>query len=548
MGDSRSAEQIAQENAELVRGQNHVLELIAHNTPLSETLDALVRVIEKLSPDMLGSILLLDPDGLRVRHGAAPSLPETYNRAIDGEPIGPKAGSCGTAAFRREPVIVEDIATDPLWENYRDFALRHGLRACWSTPIFEENVSEQRPVLGTFALYYHSPRLPSLRHRELIEMATQTAAIAIAKTRAEEELKRREAQLVEAQRIAHIGSYEWDILSDKVYRSRELCHIFGLSPDEFEPTFEGYLKRVHPEDRASTKEIIEQAFREGKSFDHEERIVRPDGSVRILRSQGEFVSGKQGVPVKLVGICQDITDRKRTEQQLQAANTALAQELRERAKTERELHALSAQLSNAQEEERARLARELHDDINQQIAALSIKASSLRAGIPPEFTDARAQISHIQEKLIVLTESIRRISHQLHPAILQFSGLDVALRTYCSEFAALAGITVAFHSEGSFEDVPEQIALSVYRIAQEALGNVVKHAQTNHADVALTRSLHALNLTVSDSGIGLDLNGAGVSQGLGLISIKERTRLVNGTLEIQSKPNQGTALSVTLPC
>jgi GAF domain-containing protein len=147
------------------------LELIAQNAPLPQTLDLLVRVIEALSPDMLGSILLLDPDGIHVRHGAAPNLPEAYVRAIDGEPIGPAAGSCGTAAYRREPVIVEDIATDPLWENYREFALSHGLRACWSTPICEESGPDEQHVLGTFALYFRSPRRPNARHRELIEMA-----------------------------------------------------------------------------------------------------------------------------------------------------------------------------------------------------------------------------------------------------------------------------------------------------------------------------------------------------------------------------------------
>ncbi len=156
----RIAEQSARENAELLQGQNRVLELISKNTPLQETLDALVRVLEALSPDMLGSVLLLDPDGLHLRHGAAPSLPEAYNRAIDGEPIGPTAGSCGSAAFRGEPVIVEDIATDPLWEHYRDFALQYGLRACWSTPIFEERERQQKPVLGTFALYFRSPGFP----------------------------------------------------------------------------------------------------------------------------------------------------------------------------------------------------------------------------------------------------------------------------------------------------------------------------------------------------------------------------------------------------
>ncbi len=134
--------------------------------------------------------------------------------------------------------------------------------------------------------------------------------------RAEEEIERREAQLAEAQRIAQLGSYEWDIRNDKVYRSEELCRIFGVRPEQFKATFEGYLERVHPEDRSFTRENIERAFRERKSFDFEDRIVRPDGAVRLLRSQGRWIFDEEQEPVRLVGICQDITEPKQAENQL----------------------------------------------------------------------------------------------------------------------------------------------------------------------------------------------------------------------------------------
>ncbi len=134
--------------------------------------------------------------------------------------------------------------------------------------------------------------------------------------RAAEEIERREVQLAEAQGIAHLGSYEWNIREDKVYRSEELCRIFGVRPEQFAPTFEGYLERVHPEDRNNTRETIERAFRERKSFDFEERIVRPDGAIRLLRSQGRWIFDGEHAPVKLVGICQDITERKQAELQL----------------------------------------------------------------------------------------------------------------------------------------------------------------------------------------------------------------------------------------
>jgi PAS domain S-box-containing protein len=359
-------------SAELLAGQNRVLELIAQGAPLPQVLDLLLGLIQEHHPGMLCSILLLDPDGIHVRHGAARGLPEAFIRAVDGEPIGPKAGSCGTAAFRGEQVVVEDIATDPLWEDYRDLALPHGLRACWSTPIFDA----QRRVLGTFAMYFRIPGRPDARDLRLIDICTHVAAIAITRHQRAEALRSSEAQLVEAQQIAHLGSYEWDVRTNTVRRSEELCRIFGMLPHEFEPTFEGYLARVHPEDRSTTRAIIEQAFANRQSFDFEERIVRPDGNVRLLHSQGHWTLDDDG-PVKLVGICQDITERKQVEQQLRTTNSALAGELQERTRAEQEIQALTARLISAQEEERTRLARELHDDVCQQIAILSIAAINL---------------------------------------------------------------------------------------------------------------------------------------------------------------------------
>ncbi|MGN5380716.1 GAF domain-containing protein [Streptomyces lasalocidi] len=131
-----AVETTAYHDAHLLASEQRVLlEQIARDAPLAEILDGMVTAIEEFSPDMIVSVLLVDPDGQHLRHGTAPHLPAFYNEAIDGTPIADGAGSCGTAAFRREPVIVTDIATDPLWKDYRDLALRAGVAACWSTPI-----------------------------------------------------------------------------------------------------------------------------------------------------------------------------------------------------------------------------------------------------------------------------------------------------------------------------------------------------------------------------------------------------------------------------
>ncbi len=165
----------AQEDDRFRAEQERIKEMIAADAPLSEILSNLVLMIEAQSPEMLCSILLLSDDGNHVRHAVAPSLPENYVKVIDGSPIGPKHGSCGTAMYRGKPVIVSDISTDPLWEEYRNFAWAIGVAACWSTPI----MSSKGKVLGSFAMYYREPRTPTGEERHLTDVATKLAALAI---------------------------------------------------------------------------------------------------------------------------------------------------------------------------------------------------------------------------------------------------------------------------------------------------------------------------------------------------------------------------------
>jgi GAF domain-containing protein len=164
-----------------------VLELAISDSPLEATLGELLGIVESTSKTgVLGSILLLDQDGIHLRHGAAPSLPDSYNEAIDGAEIGPCVGSCGTAAFTAEPVFVSDIANDPLWVDFKEVADAHGLRACWSTPI----MTSGRKVLGTFAMYHREPREPTVRDLALVDLVTQTAALVIDRDRANTALRR----------------------------------------------------------------------------------------------------------------------------------------------------------------------------------------------------------------------------------------------------------------------------------------------------------------------------------------------------------------------
>ncbi len=183
-------------------GQGRILQMIAANKPLSDILDNLVKLIERESDGMLCSILLLSDDGNHIRHGAAPSLPPDYVKAIDGAAIGPKHGSCGTAMWRGEPVVVVDIMKDPLWEDFRSLAAAANLRACWSTPI----LSGRGKVLGSFAMYYREPRTPSGDESRFTDVATRIAGLAIEREAAREALARTQNELAQAETLGEAAS------------------------------------------------------------------------------------------------------------------------------------------------------------------------------------------------------------------------------------------------------------------------------------------------------------------------------------------------------
>src|SRR5882757_928794 len=292
----------------LLAAEKRILEMVAKGDSLTEILDSLCRLVEEPAKGVLASILLLDGD--RLRHGGAPGLPKAYTDAINGSVIGPSAGSCGTAAYRGEPVIVEDIATDPLWADYRDLALPHSLRACWSTPVF----SSQGKVIATFAMYYREARRPTQRDQEIIDQITHLTGVAIQKKLAEEKLQRSEAYLAEAEKLTHTGSWAWDPRTQKVlYCSEEMFRIFGLDPRESLPTHNNFRQRIHPEDRDWVAKKFEKSLRERVDTFDEYRVPMPDGTVRHINSSGHPVLDEDGELIEFVGTAVDVTERKLAE-------------------------------------------------------------------------------------------------------------------------------------------------------------------------------------------------------------------------------------------
>ncbi|WP_445250432.1 PAS domain S-box protein [Microcoleus sp. OTE_8_concoct_300] len=313
-------------------GQKQILEMIAKGAPLGDTLNTLVEIMEQQSRDVIGSILLLAPDGEHLLHGAAPSLPDSYNAAIHGRAIGPDAGSCGTAAFTREQVIVTDIASDPLWENYRDLALSFGLRACLSIPIF----SSQGQVLGTFGMYYSQPCHPPIVDMQLIEAAMNLAGIAIERNQAEESLqqlnqelenrvKDRTAQLMQTEERWQLalkgnndGIWDWNLQTGELFLSDRFKEITGY--DEHSPIldyFEELNKGTHPDDLALVMQALQDHL--NKKTPHyiiEYRCWCYNSAYKWILSRGQALWDASGKAVRMVGSITDITEPKQAEEAL----------------------------------------------------------------------------------------------------------------------------------------------------------------------------------------------------------------------------------------
>jgi PAS domain S-box-containing protein len=290
-----------------------ILSMIIGRDPLARTLEALCTEVERPEPGLLCSVLLLDADGETLRTGAGPSLSPEYSRAVDGFKAGPCAGSCGTAIYRKQMVVVSDIETDPLWAPWRELARAHRLRACWSNPI----ASQDGTLLGTFAIYYREPRVPTAQQLQLIAHATHLAALAIERDRDKSQLRAAEDRfrtLVE--RLPAI-TYVAELGADGPwhYVSPQIQTILGYSPEEWLSDPWSWMNHIHQEDREIAYAAEKQFMENRQSFQAEYRMIAHDGRVLWFRDEGVMLPGDDAGRL-MQGVLYDITDRKRLEEQL----------------------------------------------------------------------------------------------------------------------------------------------------------------------------------------------------------------------------------------
>ena len=335
------------------------------------------------------------------------------------------------------------------------------------------------------------------------------------------ELQRSEERLRLAQTAARIGTFECDIRTGMNVWTPELEAMYGLPPGAFGKTQSAFENLLHPNDRARVIQLVEASMTSGKPTNGEWRVVWPDRSLHWIAGRWQVFMNEVGEPSRMIGVNIDVTQYKQSQE-------ALAD--------------MTRKLIEAQEQERARIGRELHDDINQRLAILAIELEQLKENS----SESDIRVEDLRRQVIETSNDVQALSHDLHSSKLEYLGVVSGIKSWCNEFGERQAMEIDFKSDVAGV-LPLDIGRSLFRVLQEALHNASKHSGVKRVEVQLREQSDEIHLIVSDSGKGFDVEAAKRGNGLGLTSMQERVRLVNGTITIASKSKGGTKIHVRVP-
>src|SRR5437764_74147 len=555
----------------LLAGEKRLLERIATGVGLKEILNTLCLIIEEQRTGTLASVLLLNADGVHLDCIAGPNLPKEWAQQMENLPIGPCAGSCGTAAYRGSPVIVSDIATDPLWDvpEHRNSALKHGLRASWSNPV----LSSAGKVLGTFCMYYRETRSPNSRDLELIDLATDLVRIAIERDRAEGALRASE-QVARGQ--VEALTYSLDVLAT------------APAPDKFLGQMLGTIGRLLGAQSVilwlldeSNDALVLRSWAEGTNFekgDPEHPFIKnplswkEDPGLRELFFSGAPVACEDvehdpftsndlreylkaggtkkflriptlvGGRVKgFIGIRHGDRPPYRPEEielaQALAHQAMLAIQLNEFAERSRQAAVL---------EERNRLARDIHDTLAQGFTGVIVQLEAAEDAIACcRRKEANEHLQRASELARRSLNEARRSVHALRPQALQRGNFWEALKGVVKNTTAGTTLHTRFELRGKLPELSQVWQENLLHIGQEALTNALKYAHPRNFETRLICNTKELRLELRDDGDGFKINGR--HDGFGLAGMRERVEQMGGELKVTSARGKGTKIVVRLP-
>jgi signal transduction histidine kinase len=554
----------------LLAGENRVLAMVTKGDSLADILDSLCLLMEEQSSGVLASILLMDPNGKQLRHGGAPNLPKTYTEAIDGIFIGPSVGSCGTAAYRAKQVIVSDIATDPLWTDFRDLALAHSLRACWSTPVF----SSEGKVIGTFAMYYREPGSPSPREQETIKHITYLAGVAIQRKLAERALRASE-QVARGQVEALAQSLDVlatapdpeKFIGQMLITIGRLLNAQSVTLWLFDESADSLVLRSIVDGGKLVGPDPEHPFAKDPLFWKKNALIQ-----ELLFTAGPVVCDEWETDPRVNGVWADYLKRRGTKRFLavpilvsgqvrgyigirhidsgsyRPEEIELTQALAHQVMLALQLNEFAEQSQRAAVfEERNRMARDIHDTLAQGFTGVIVQLEAAEDAIAcGSRKDADKHLHRAGELARRSLSEARRSVHALRPQALQEQNFWGALKGTIKNTTAGTALHTTFEAKGKLPELPQPWQENLLHIGQEALTNTLKYAHARNFKTRLTYNAKKLRLELRDDGDGFKAKDR--HDGVGLRGMRERVEQMGGELEITSSRGKGTKITVLLPC
>jgi PAS domain S-box-containing protein len=493
---------------------------------LQAVMDRAVELIARiLGVPCVGLFEVSDGPGLVLRAGIG------WRNDVAGRAVllGPEA----LTSLPDRPVPNAELASVPAAGPLVRLLADHGLAGGITVAI------RGRRPLGILGAYVGADGALPAPAGDLLGSVAGVLAQAIERDEADRAVRERERRLAEAQAIAHLGSWEWDPRSDRGAWSEEVFRIFGLDPAAGPLTYAEYLRMIHEEDRERVDRAIRAALANGGAYEVDYRIRRSDGTERILLERGRVDAVEAGEAAHVAGTVLDVTELRRTEQELERTVERLR-------RTDAERRRLIGHLVRAREEERARIAGDIHDDPLQKLAALK-----LRVGLLRELTGTPQQLDQIEAVDVTIDQviaSLRNLLFELRPHTLDREGLAAALRELLQRTAEERRMTFVVNDAAVDREPPPDARVICYRIAQEAIANVGKHARASHVEVVLASEGGGTRVRIRDDGVGFDPERSVPAPGhLGLPDMRERAELAGGWLRITSAPGSGTVVEFWVP-
>lgn len=494
---------------------------------LKYLVETLLKGLEEIHEEAYTSLILLKEDDT-IEPLVAPRLPSEFSSSIAGLKIGPNAGSCGTAMWQKETIIVEDINTHPLWEKYKSLALQHGLQSCWSLPI----IHTSGKVMGSFAIYYKKVKGPSQAELNTLQRIRNIIRILMEYHWSLDEIKKVNERFDIVIQATHDLIWDWNLEANVIYRDTVgLQKVYGVADNAEIEKIEQWISRIHPDDLDHVHKIVQEILqaKEQNNFDVEYRFRRDDGSYSFVYDRGMILRNEEGKPVRMIGAAQNITERKHLEEEL------LRNELEKQK-------AINQATVDSQEMERTEIGKELHDNVNQILTTtkLYLDLALSNAELKDEL------ITKSSQNIISVINEIRQLSRSLMDPTIGDLGLIDSINDLIENINLTRKLHVSFTADQYLETLLDKNQkLTIFRILQEALNNAIKHAKAATVQVCLKHLNNTVLITIKDDGVGFDPSL--VKRGAGLKNIQNRVYLIGGTYTIQSATKKGCEIIINFP-